>query len=93
MSYSVAYNPELRERYPEIESKQRKLPVKPIVLAAAVVVAFYIIAASGLLRYCIPGEPGVTAAAFSEMVTEIEEGESVRDAFIDFCKEIIYGGS
>ena len=34
-------------------------------------------------------DPAVTTAAFSGMVDNIEAGEPVRQAFIDFCKEII----
>ena len=93
MSYSVAYSPETKDRYPTFQQTKRKFPVRPIVWCVALIAAAYIITSNGVLRYCIPGDPDVTVAAFSEMVAEIREGETVRDAFVDFCKQVIDSGS
>lgn len=42
-----------------------------------------------LRTYFIPGNPDVTQAAFSQMITDLSNGESLGDAFVVFCKEII----
>ena len=89
MSYFVEYDPELKSRYPTLQSVKRKFPIKGVVAAASVFAAVYILAGSGVLRHLIPGDPDVTAAAFFDMVDRIGAGESVQEAFIDFCKEII----
>ena len=89
MSYRVDYNPEMKNRYPTYIKVRRKLPVRPLFLAVAAITACYCICRSGLLRHIIPGDPAVTTAAFSGMMDDISAGESVRQAFLDFCKEII----
>ena len=93
MSYFVEYNPELKERYPVATKAERKLSVRPLVWGAVAIGALYIIASSGVLRCLIPGDPDVTTAAFSNLVNEIGDGEPVREAFVNFCKEIIFCGS
>ena len=89
MSYRVDYNPEMKKRYPSFIKRRRKVPVRLLLIAIAAVSICYGIYSSDLLRYLIPGNPAVTTAAFSAMVDHIEAGEAVRQAFIDFCKEII----
>ena len=92
MSYRVDYNPEMKNRYPNFVKIKRKLPVRPILLSVAAVAIIYGIVSSGLLRFLIPGEPAVTTAAFNGMMEDIGAGESVRQAFLAFCKEIIQNG-
>ena len=89
MSYRVDYNPEVKDRYPSKVKIRRDLPIRQILLIAAAIAACFGIACSGVLRFLIPGDQAVTAAAFSGMVEDIGAGESVRQAFLDFCKEII----
>ncbi len=43
-------------------------------------------------HYLIPGDAAVTAAAAETMVTEIASGTGVREAFGDFCREILDHG-
>ena len=89
MSYCVDYNPEMKKRYPTYIKVRRKVPVRALLLAVAVIIVCYGIFHSGLLRFLIPGDPAVTTAAFSGMVEDVGAGESVRQAFLNFCKEII----
>lgn len=91
MSYRVDYNPEMEKRYPTLPKFRKKLPVRPLLLTVVVVAVIYGIFNSGVLRLLIPGDPAVTTAAFSGMVDDIGAGESVREAFLTFCKEIIFG--
>lgn len=89
MSYRVDYTPEMKERYPTFIKIRKKLPIRPLLLFVIAIAACYGIFRSGVLRLLIPGDPAVTTAAFSGMVDDIGAGESVRQAFLAFCKEII----
>lgn len=89
MGYCVEYNPEFKNRYPSVPRNRKRLPIGILIWGAAAVTAVYILVSSGVLRHLIPGDPNVTTAAFSLLVEEIAEGESVRDAFFAFCREIV----
>ena len=89
MSYHVDYNPEMKNRYPIHIKIKRKFRIRPIVLSTMAVVLIYAVFRSGVLQYMIPGDPVVTTAAFSGMVEDIGGGESIREAFLAFCKEVI----
>lgn len=93
MSYCVEYNPELKNRYPIYERQRIKLPIRALFWSIAVIAMMYMVASGGLLQYLIPGDPDVTTAAFSTLVDEIGEGEPVREAFVEFCKEIIFSAT
>lgn len=43
----------------------------------------------GLLDFLIPGDNDVTKAAFSDMIQDVQEGESVKRAVTAFCNEIL----
>lgn len=89
MSYRVDYNPEMKNRYPSTFQIKKKLPMKPILISVAAMAVCGGILFSGVLRFLIPGDAAVTTAAFSGMVDDIGAGESVRQAFLTFCREII----
>ena len=44
-------------------------------------------------KWLLPGDREKTAAALSDMVEQVENGEGMADAFSAFCKEIIEGAS
>lgn len=89
MSYRVDYNPEMKKRYPSYIKIRKNAPARALLVAVAVIIICYGIHCGDLLRYFIPGDPAVTTAAFYGMVDNIEAGKTVRQAFLDFCKEII----
>ena len=89
MSYHVDYNPEMKKRYPIHIKFRRKLPIRPLCISLVAIVACYGVFQSGVLRFLIPGNPVVTTAAFSGMVEDITTGDSVRQALLSFCKEVI----
>lgn len=89
MSYHVDYNPEMKYRYPIRIKIKKKFPIRSLLLSTATIAACYGIFRSGALRFLIPGNADVTSAAFSGMVEDIGGGESVRQALLTFCKEII----
>lgn len=92
MSYTVEYNPELRNSYPMKQKKRQKIPVKTFVVAFIIVVALYIFDAVGFLQYIIPGDPTVTAGAFYDMVEQVRAGQTVSEGILTFFKDVITGG-
>ena len=93
MSYRVDYNPETKNRYPNFIKIRKRISIRPLLFAVAVIVICYSLYHYDLLGYLIPGDPAVTAAAFSGMMDDIGAGETVRQAVLNFCKEIIVNGS
>ena len=92
MSYRVDYNPEMKNRYPTFIRIRKKVPIRPLFFAVIAITICYGVYRSDLLHYLIPGDPAVTTAAFTGMMDDIGTGESVRRAFLNFCKEIIVNG-
>jgi len=43
--------------------------------------------------YLIPGDPAVTKAAFSEMTRQLKAGDSLEDAVVTFCREVVVGAA
>ncbi len=93
MSYNIEYNPELGKLYPSKTSKSGNgMLVKLGILLLAAVVS-YAALQTGLARYLIPGDPEVTSAAFSGMVTMVGEGVPVGEAILSFCEAVITNAS
>ena len=88
MSYHITYNPDLRKKY-STSKKNKTKPLKIALLLLVGFVAVYIFTQSGFARYLIPGDPEITTEAFSEMVKHVRQGESVGNAIVVFCREII----
>lgn len=92
MSYRIEYNPEKNQIYP-ISAKRK---TKWLMIALAAIVALFVIQkvdkTKEIKSLLIPGDPEVTAAAFSTMLENIREGEGVGDAVTAFCLEIISNG-
>jgi len=88
MSYSVSYNPELKKRYPAVcHKKKPNYTVLLLILCAATV--GILLTNNGILRYLLPGDPNVTAAAFSALVDSVASGVSVKESLYTFCEEIL----
>jgi len=92
MSYTVEYNPELRNSYPMEHKRRRRLPVKALGVALVVIIILYTLNSLGVLRMFIPGDPVVTAGAFSEMVEQVRSGQTVSEALFSFFQNVIEGG-
>ena len=92
MSYTVEYNPELRDSYPMQYKKTVKFPTRALVVMTSVLVLLYTLKTTGLLSMFIPGDPSVTAGAFSSMVDQVRDGESVSEAVFTFFKDVILAG-
>lgn len=92
MSYSIAYDPQENERYPQHIKSPRKLPVKWLLSALFLVIAGYILLKGNVFHYILPGDPEVTADAFSQMVEQVKTGDSVYDALTCFVQQIVLQG-
>ena len=88
MGYHITYNPDLNKKYPFNKKSRDKL----LTIAAALLLCFiavYVLAQSDIMYYLIPGDPEITAEAFSVMIKRVSQGETVGNAVVSFCKEII----
>ena len=92
MSYIVSYEPDLDHRYPLKEKPNKLLPVRKILLLIFVCGAIYGFVRFGLIHYLIPGDPEITEAAFSNMLTLIKEGETVKTAVTTFIQDVVTAG-
>ena len=92
MSYCVEYNPEQNARYPRVHKQSRKIPMKALLILLFAAVGTYVVLDKHLLHYLIPGDPEVTVAALSELVENIGEGESFKNAVQTFIQDIIIHG-
>ena len=72
--------------------KRRSKYIVYALLAAGVCIAAVCV---GKMDWCrellIPGDSKVTSAAFSGFISDVQSGSSVREAFSDFCREIVVG--
>ena len=93
MSYRVSYNPELSVKYALKMSPKKKISKSFVVIGLVAALATGVWMRVDMLRFLIPGDPDVTAAAFSEMVERVEMGEPLRESLLAFCREIIVNGS
>ena len=88
MSYSVSYNPELKKRYPAFRQKSKQNYNILLIILCSVTVGI-LLTSSGVLRYLLPGDPDVTAAAFSALIDSVSSGLSVKESLYAFCEEIL----
>ena len=92
MSYTVEYNPELRKSYPMKKRIVTNFPIKPVAITLGILVALFVVHRLDVLHWIIPGDPAVTTGAFSSMVEDVRSGQTVSDAIVSFCKNVISGG-
>jgi len=92
MSYSIKYEPELRKKYPSASRqgiKAKKAAILLLVIGVVIFCAFQ----TNVVKFLLPGDQAVTAAAFSSLINHMEAGVSVKESLITFCKEIIVNAS
>ncbi len=92
MAYQVRYGQTMiKQPIRERMRAGRKTPaLKWIALCLILLVAVFL-GNSGYLDFLIPGDNAVTTAAFESMVTHVREGVAVKDAFTEFCLQILNG--
>lgn len=91
MSYQIQYESEKNRQYP---IKTNRLSVKRIVITATIaVLVICLLSSPSFKRFIIPGDPKITGAAFSRMIDDLQNGDTVGEAITTFCREIVHNGS
>lgn len=91
MGYKIEYD---RQNIIRMNVEPRKKPskkrMKAILIGTIVAVSLTVLQANGgILELLFPGEGIRARQAMEQMVEDIREGESLKDAFATFCIEII----
>ena len=87
MGYVIQYEPEKNKKYP-ISVCRKRLPV-------GVIVTMLILMIVGIgirMKWLVPGDPQVTADAFSAMVDDIADGEPIDESVAAFCGRVLSCG-
>lgn len=92
MSYSIEYDPEKNKLYPQKSERKHKWLIIALVAMISLFFLQKIDSKHVLKSFLIPGDPEITSAAFSSMVEDIREGDTVANAVTAFCLEIIDNG-
>lgn len=87
MSYKISYNPEMKVRFPRQRSPSSTICW--ISLAVVFVLTAVLICVKPMYEKRFPHKLEVTRAAFTEMVEDLSAGETMIEAFSDFCVRII----
>ena len=95
MSYRIEYGTAIPERFqpPVIKRHIRTLTAIFILLFSLAVGKFWPDGRQILRQYVIPGELSVTERAFSDMISELNEGVKLEEAVVTFCQQIIDHGA
>lgn len=94
MAYRIVYGPEPKKRTNPPLGQLR------IQVLTAVFLLIFVLAVkygwpegtAALQRVLLPGEPSVTQQALEGMVSDLQEGEPLGEAFTAFCQQIIDDG-
>ncbi len=91
MSYRIQYSHEFAKHYPIKKNRKRGLLPFAIIMVALLVA--YLVFGTGIADIFLPGDQDVAASAFSGLVESVESGNSIRNALLDLCREIIKSGA
>lgn len=93
MSYRIVYGP-----MPKVDQIRKGSSLRLRLLTAGFILLFvlaiktlYPEGVQVLQKILSPGETGVTEAAFSEMISNLRNGETMADAVMAFCRQVIDG--
>ena len=91
MGYRIQYGKTVNKVHIKELVKKKKSPIRIITVLTACFVSMFIFLENSnkILDAVIPGNKTVTKAAFSTFVDDLRGGETVTDAFADFCREIV----
>jgi len=92
MAYCIQYNQGIAKRTQIRDTVDvRKGRVKMVFLLLLIVFLFVSAYMGWSADFLIPGNREITKAAFAEMVQDVEDGESIKTAIAEFCREVISG--
>ena len=84
MGYKIRYgNAKQKAKITYTSSQYIKIALMVVTLIV-IMFAIFSVGKDTLRTYLIPGNPDVTQAAFSQMITDLSNGESFKDAFTVF---------
>lgn len=91
MAYVIQYDGQVDMRFNQYKKKSIN-PKRILLLSMVILIAFtWMItpARVAVLDFILPGDGAVTRRAAEDMLRQIKEGQPFREAFSDFCIEII----
>lgn len=88
MSYSIRY--ETRKHPWQKRIHNRKTIVRIVCFCVILLLTGYF--GIGKMQDLLPGDPGVTAQALEHMTESISSGDSLQEAIVAFCQEILNHG-
>lgn len=94
MGYRIVYGSE-REQADQTTNRWGRIRLLTAVFLLALILGTRLFWPEGtqLLRdVLLPGEAGVTSTAFSQMVTQLQEGEPFGQAVVGFCQYVVGHG-
>lgn len=87
MSYKILYDPKLTRKFPHHRGLSSVSKWTAIIIA--VVLATVIITRKPMNEKRLSHNLEVTSAAFADMIEDLNAGETMMEAFSDFCVKII----
>lgn len=93
MSYRIVYGP-MPKRKPLGQGSMLRVQLMAVgfaLLFVFLVRMFWPDGLQALQSVLIPGEAGITEAAFGEMVSNLREGQPMGEAVTAFCRQVIDG--
>lgn len=95
MGYRIDYGQPFDPKYP-MPSRHSRLPwmvCAALLLFTLLTNLYWPEGRAALLDILIPGDPEITAAAFSGMLEDVQAGEDITNAVTAFCREILDNGT
>ena len=91
VSYMIEYEPHKKSLYPCRKRIKRNNSVKIIFCMTLLLIGVFVCRSESVREWLIPGDAQVTSEAFTTMITELREGETMGDAVAAFCVQVING--
>ena len=89
MGYNIQYGTtSISTRIKRARGTKKMRKLEYLIIGCALLLTI-LLGRFGLLDFLIPGDKNVTKAAFSDMIQDVQRGESVKSAVTAFCNEIL----
>ncbi len=89
MGYRIDYQGGNKKKY--LTVKQKRVP--KWVLGICCVLAALAVFGGSIRDFLLPGDPEVTGAAVTSLLSNLQEGKSVHSALHTFCEDILQGAN
>lgn len=91
MAYTVYYTEtgEIERNNIALKKSNHKILVSLCLVLLFVFGTVKLLSSERIQQFLIPGDPQITKAAFAEMTQSVREGQSVEDAVVAFCRQIL----